>query len=241
MKEIMQNFKSVVIIAWIVLSAIIFGTAVLVVATFTKGGTWPHRIARSWARSILWLSGVEVTVTGRENLETGRPVIYMANHQSNFDIPVMLGCLPVQFRWLAKAELFKIPIFGPGMQRCGYISIDRSNRKAAFASLKQAAETIRNGVSVLIYPEGTRSPDGKIHDFKKGGFVLAVESGVPIVPIVVRGTWPIMPRSGLKVRPGPVTMEIMAPVDTKDYSRATKDDLRAHIHATIVRGFYQNA
>ncbi|MGB5985990.1 MAG: lysophospholipid acyltransferase family protein [Desulfobacterales bacterium] len=239
MKAALQDFKSVLIIAWIIVAAIFFGSAVLVVARFTKDGYWPHKIAQAWGRSILWFSGVEVSVRGLEHLDLHRAVIYMANHQSNFDIPVFLGRLPVQFRWLAKAELFKIPIFGPGMQRCGYISIDRSDRKAAFLSLKRAAAAIREGVSVLIYPEGTRSYDGGIRGFKKGGFVLAVESGVPIVPIVIRGTYPIMPRSSLRVRPGPVTLEIKPPVDTRPYSRATKDELLAHIHTIISQGFYQ--
>src|SRR5210317_685359 len=134
-----------------------------------------------------------------DNLPLDAPCILMPIHQSNFDIPVLLGRLPVQFRWLAKAELFKIPIFGRGMRGCGYISIDRSNRKSAFQSLAEAATKIRNGVSVLIFPEGTRSRDGKILPFKKGGFVLSVDAGVPIVPIVIYNTGSIMPKGRLRI------------------------------------------
>jgi 1-acyl-sn-glycerol-3-phosphate acyltransferase len=157
----------------------------------------------------------------------------MPNHQSNFDIPVLLGRIPIQFRWLAKAELFKIPIFGRGMRGCGYISIDRSNRKSAFHSLKEAARKIRDGVSVLVFPEGTRSTDGKIIPFKKGGFVLAVDAGVPIVPIVISGTHTVMPKGRLLIESRDVVMQILAPIDTSDYTRKTKEDLMEKVRKSI--------
>jgi 1-acyl-sn-glycerol-3-phosphate acyltransferase len=157
----------------------------------------------------------------------------MANHQSNFDIPVLLGRLPAQFRWLAKAELFKIHLFGAAMKGCGYISIDRSNRKRAFASLTQAAETIRAGTSVMIFPEGTRSLDGIIKDFKKGGFVLSVDAGVPIVPIILKGTYEIMPKGTPVIRRRPVTMTICPPIETADYTRKTKNQLIEKVRTTM--------
>jgi len=157
----------------------------------------------------------------------------MSNHQSNFDIPVLLAYLPVQFRWLAKMELFRIPIFGFAMQRAGYISIDRSNRKAAILSLKRAAEIIRGGVSVLIFPEGTRSLDGEIQPFKSGGFILAVDSGVPIVPVIIHGTWPIMPKDRLRIRPGNVVLEIEKPVETSPYARRDKAALMEKVRQII--------
>ena len=161
----------------------------------------------------------------------------MPNHQSNFDIPVLLGYLSVQFRWLAKAELFKFPVFGRAMRGCGYISIDRSNRKSAFKSLWEAARTIREGTSVLIFPEGTRSQDGQIRPFKKGGFVLAVESGVPIVPVIIHGTWSIMPRNRWRIDPQNVLLEIKTPIETADYTRRTKDDLLAKVQQSIRESF----
>ncbi len=161
----------------------------------------------------------------------------MANHLSNFDIPVLLAYLPVQFRWLAKAELFRIPIFGRGMRGCGYISIDRSNRKEAFKSLDTAAEIIRNGVSVVIFPEGTRSREFKVNNFKKGGFVLAVDSQVPVIPIFISGTWQIMSKNGLRIKPGEVVLEIMEPVETLEYTRETKDDLMEKIRNIISSSF----
>jgi 1-acyl-sn-glycerol-3-phosphate acyltransferase len=161
----------------------------------------------------------------------------MCNHQSNFDIPVLLGCLPVQFRWLAKAELFKIPIFGRGMRSAGYISIDRFNQKSAFESISQAAQRIKGGVSVMIFPEGTRSTDGKIRPFKKGGFVLAVDAGVPIIPVVLHGTRAIMPKGRLRINHGQVVMDILSPVDTTGYTRDTKDELIEQVRNIICDKF----
>ena len=166
-----------------------------------------------------------------------RPYIYMPNHQSNFDIPVLLGHLKVQFRWLAKMELFKIPIFGRAMRKAGYISIDRNNRKSAINSLKAAAEKIKNGVSVLIFPEGTRSRDGKIRPFKKGGFVMAIESGVPIVPVVISGTREIMTKGKFRVNPGQIHMRILTPIDTSIYTRKTKEVLMERVRRVICEHF----
>lgn len=231
---------SVFIVFYVVLATMIMATVVIIVAIFSRDGNLPHLVARAWARSILFVSGIQVHVNGLENLNVGGSCILMPNHQSNFDIPVLLGCLPVQFRWLAKAELFKIPIFGRGMRGCGYISIDRSNRKSAFQSLTEAAAKIRNGVSVLIFPEGTRSWDGNILPFKKGGFVLSVDAGVPIVPIIIFNTGSIMPKGKLFIRTQSVRMDILTPIPTSGYTRKTKDDLMEFVRNTICNAYEEN-
>ena len=235
-----QFLQTAFILVYVVLATIVLGTAVIIVAFFSRNGNTPHLVARAWARSILFVSGIHVHVNGLENLNVDGSCILMPNHQSNFDIPVLLGCLPIQFRWLAKAELFKIPIFGRGMRGCGYISIDRSNRKSAFQSLAEAAVKIRNGVSVLIFPEGTRSWDGKILPFKKGGFVLSVDAGVPIVPIVIFNTWSIMPKGRLRIRTQSVRMDILTPIPTSGFTRETKDDLMNSVRETICNAFEEN-
>ena len=228
---------TVLIIVWVVLATFFLGICVIIIAQFSKKGNAPHLVARIWGRSILFVSRVRVDIEGLEHIPAGRSCILMANHQSNFDIPVLLGRLPIQFRWLAKEELFRIPIFGRGMRGCGYISIDRTNRKSAFQSLKEAALKIREGASVMIFPEGTRSRDGKIRPFKKGGFVLSVDAGVPIVPIVIYGTHPIMPKGRLMVRSQDVRMEILAPINTSEYTRKTKDELMEKVRTTICEAF----
>lgn len=205
----------------------------IIVSILNKGGDTPHKIARLWAESILFASRVKVTVRGQGNLNPKGSYIYMCNHQSVFDIPVLLAHLRVQFRWLAKHELFQIPLFGTAMARAGYISINRTDRRSAFESLNRAARIIRNGVSVLIFPEGTRSKDGKIRLFKKGGFVMAVDSGVPIVPVTLHGTWEIMAKDKRILRSGNVVLEIHRPIETSSYSRKTKDDLMNAVREVI--------
>ncbi len=220
-----HHVHTVVIIGWTLVATAFFATVCLFVSFFSRNGDAVHILARLWCKTILAVAGIKVKIKGLENIDPRGPYIFMANHQSNFDIPVLLGCLPVQFRWLAKAELFKIPIFGPSMEGAGYISIDRSNRRAAFKSLAKAADTIRRGTSVMIFPEGTRSSDGRLQPFKKGGFVLAVDARVPVVPVVIKGTYEIMPRQRLLIRPRPVTIIIEKPIDTTSYTRRTKDKL----------------
>jgi 1-acyl-sn-glycerol-3-phosphate acyltransferase len=221
----------------IVLVTMILGSAVIILSFFTKSGNRPHLIARFWGKFVLFVCGIKVKVNGATQVDPTKSYVFMANHQGNFDIPVLLGCLPFQFRWLAKAELFRIPIFGRAMRGCGYISIDRFNRSSAFDSIARAAQTIRNGVNVMIFPEGTRSLDGKIRPFKKGGFVLTVDAGVSIIPIIIYGTYPIMPKNRLLIRPGPVSLEILEPVETSGYTRENKDVLMEKIRNNICESF----
>ncbi len=225
--------RSVFILIWIVMATGFFSVMAIIASLLDKKGELPHLVARVWGRSILFGARVKVTVKNPANIDPSRSYIYMSNHQSNFDIPVLLAYLPVQFRWLAKVELFRIPIFGFAMQRAGYISIDRSNRKAAILSLRRAAEIIRGGVSVMIFPEGTRSRDGNIRPFKSGGFILAIDSGAPIVPVIIHGTFPIMPKDRLRIWPGNVVLEIEKPVETSSYSRSGKAELLEKVRQII--------
>ena len=229
--------RSGFIIGWIVLTTAFFAILAIVVSFFTRTGNPVHIVARVWSQSILMGSRVHVSVRGLSNIKPDKSYVYMANHQSNFDIPVLLGYLPVQFRWLAKAELFKIPVFGRAMLGAGYVEIDRFNRKSAFESIEKAAQRMKDGVSVMIFPEGTRSKDGSVQPFKKGGFVMAIKSGVPIIPVILRGTWPIMAKSSLRINPGDVEMEIGEPIDTSGYSMETKEELMDRVRAVIRQKF----
>lgn len=210
-----------------------WGSIAIIVSIFNRTGNLSHLVARMWGRSILFVSRVKVQVQGLSHIDPAKAYIYMPNHLSNFDIPVLLAYLQVQFRWLAKAELFKIPVFGYAMKRAGYISIDRSNRKSAFESLKRTARVLQHGVSVLIFPEGTRSRDGNLGPFKKGGFVTAVESDATIVPVIIHGTWEIMSKTGLRVKPGHVIVEIKPPIETRNYTRKTLPDLMDQVRLAI--------
>jgi 1-acyl-sn-glycerol-3-phosphate acyltransferase len=217
-----------------------FAVMAIITSFLSAGGDTSHKVGRIWAKCILAASNIKVTVKGLSNLNANGSYIYMPNHMSNFDIPVLQAYLPVHFRWIAKAELFRIPIFGYAMQRAGYISINRFDRKSAIESLKKASEIIKNGVSVIIFPEGTRSWENKIHSFKKGGFVLAIDSGVPIIPVIIHGTWTIMQKKQILVKPGNVVLEIKKPINTLDYTRKTKENLMEKVRNIILESYEKN-
>ncbi|NOQ66146.1 MAG: 1-acylglycerol-3-phosphate O-acyltransferase [Desulfobacterales bacterium] len=187
-------------------------------------------LAAWWARSICSVGGVSVSVTGTKNLDSGKPYIFAANHQSQFDILALQGFLGMDFRWLAKKELFQVPIWGPAMRRAGYIPVDRSHGRQALKSIGEAAQKISAGTSVIIFPEGTRTRDGKMQDFKSGAMVLAIKSGVDIVPVAIKGTYEILPKGKLLMNPGNVLIRIGNPIATKNYT--SKD---RHVLAKVLQ------
>lgn len=167
---------------------------------FGMSSTSAQGFPRLWAKIILKMSGVSVILKGGEALAADRPYIFAGNHQSQFDIFALQGCLGFDFRWLAKKELFDVPVFGTAMRRVGYIPVDRSHSRAAVKSLDLAAQRIAAGTSVIIFPEGTRSADGKLLPFKSGTMVLAIKAGVPVVPMAITGTHAILPKGKLLAR-----------------------------------------
>ncbi|WP_306536272.1 1-acyl-sn-glycerol-3-phosphate acyltransferase [Geobacter sp.] len=164
----------------------------------SKGG-FAHRCALGWSRVGLMMARVRLRVSGTELVPAGGPVIFMGNHQGNFDILVLSRAIPRRFSWLAKEELFRIPLFGAAMRRAGYIPVDRSDGRKALRSLNAAAQRIMSGTSVVIFPEGTRTADGSLLPFKKGGFILAERAGVPIVPFTINGSMGVNPRNTVRL------------------------------------------
>jgi 1-acyl-sn-glycerol-3-phosphate acyltransferase len=196
-----------------------------------------HRLARIWAKYLLLLTNVRVQVIGIENIRKGQPQVFMVNHHSVFDIFVLLAQIPSQFRWVIKRELFKVPVFGKALRVAGYIEIDRQHRDKALKSLDVAAAKIRDGKSVMSFPEGTRSQEGTIRPFKQGIFYLAMQSGVPIVPISIIGTGDIMPKNSLQIIPQSVIMIIDKPVDVSGYSIETRQELIARVRDIIIGNY----
>jgi 1-acyl-sn-glycerol-3-phosphate acyltransferase len=192
-----------------------------------------HTYSRLWGRVGLLLAGVGLRVEGLENLPAGQATIYMANHQSNFDILALFAGIPGQFRWLAKEELFHIPLFGLAMRRAGYIPIDRSDRVKAVQSMNEAARRIDGGTSVAIFPEGTRSPDGNLLSFKKGGFMLALKSGAPIVPVAICGSYEIMPKHSRWIQGGTIRVRVFPPLPTAGATAAERDRLMDEVRRSI--------
>lgn len=200
---------------------------ILLSVLFERKGRTVHSIGSFWSRIILALSGVKVKIKGLENIPRDRPVIFLSNHQGAFDIPALQGFLPVQFRWVAKKSLFKIPIIGWSMTLAGYVGIDRDNPAEALKNMEEAAEKMKKGTSVLVFPEGTRSTTGELLPFKRGAFMLARKSGVPIVPVAIRGTTGIMKKGSLLINPADVVISVGAPIatdgsDEKDLRSKTK-------------------
>lgn len=174
------------------------------------------RAARGWGEAMLWAAGVRVRLEGVENLLKDEPQIVVSNHQSWFDVFALAACLPVRYRFVAKKELAGIPIFGKAWTSCGHVSVDRGNREAAIESLDQAWREIHEEkLTMVLFPEGTRSSDGKLKAFKKGAFVLAVQGQVPLVPVAVVGSREIMAKGSLRVRSGEITLRIGEPIPTE--------------------------
>lgn len=192
-----------------------------------------HNYARLWARVGLKLAGVRLEVTGQEHLRPGQAVIYMPNHQSNFDILALFAGLPGQFRWLAKEELFQVPLFGLAMRRCGYIPLDRADRRKAIKSMTKAAHRIQDGTSVVIFPEGTRSANGQLQEFKKGGFMLALKAKVPVLPVAISGSYEIMPKTSRWIRGGTIRVAILPAIDSSGLGTADRDPLMQQVHSRI--------
>ncbi|MDH5715593.1 MAG: 1-acyl-sn-glycerol-3-phosphate acyltransferase, partial [Candidatus Aminicenantes bacterium] len=181
------------------------------------------------------LGGARVEVRGAENVIRGGPQIFASNHQSICDILVLAGYLPVQFRWIAKKELFRIPFMGWHMSRGGYIRIDRSSMSQSARSVREAAAQIRGGKSVVIFPEGTRSPDGHLQPFKRGAFSLAILAQVPVVPIAIDGSHKVVRKGSLRIHPGRIRVVIDKPIPTKDYTIKDKALLAEKVRSVILK------
>ena len=209
----------------------------VVFSVFPAADNKIHKVATLWAKLLLMICNTKVDVIGKENILFGKPQIFMANHQSDFDILISLAHIPVQFRWIAKKELFAIPVFGAAMRSAGYIEIDRSNREKAMQSIDEAALRIRSGKSVMTFPECTRSREGEIKAFKQGAFHLAVKSGVPIIPISIIGSGRIMPKRSLRIKPGQLKMVIGKPIDVQDVTIENRHALIEKVRNEIIKNY----
>jgi len=195
------------------------------------------RIDRLWSLS-LWaanagyrLAGIRVRAVGREKLEDGRAYLFMSNHASNLDPPIITHLLGRRISIIAKLELFRIPLFGRAMRAGGFVAIDRSDRRSAVKSVRDAVCVLRSGLGMLVFPEGTRSPDGRLLPFKKGPFHLALDAGVPVVPITITGTHEAWPKGGMSMHPGEVVVYFHSPVDPHQFTR--KEQLLAAVRTVI--------
>ncbi len=229
--------RTIFVWSCVVIATLALGVLAFVTYPFDRKGKVGHYYARLWGRMALLADRVKVNIEGIDHLNGTGPYIFMSNHQSYYDVFTLLGRLPYQFKWLVKKELFSIPFFGWTMAAVGYISLDRGGTRGTVEAMNDAARRIRDGMSVVIFPEGSRSPDGSIQPFKKGGFTLAIKSKVPIVPIAISGTRDIMPKDKLTVAPGEIRMRVGQPIETGSYSLKDREFLMEKVRETISENF----
>ncbi len=185
-----------------------------------------HRIQQWWACSFCWLLFIKVEVTGLENIQKGQSYVFVSNHQSMTDVFAIYGWLPVIFKWIMKQELRKVPFVGIGCKAAGHIFIDRSSRAAAKNSLLQAKEILHDGISIVIFPEGTRTKTGQVGRFKRGAFAIAGDLQLPIVPISLSGCYDIWPIGRAYATHGKIHMHISAPMTTEEYNDGFMEQVR---------------
>jgi 1-acyl-sn-glycerol-3-phosphate acyltransferase len=232
-----------VVVTILQLTLVAFYTLVIgppiIVASLFDGGRTMLRLAPVWVRWILATFRVRIEVAGLENVPTHAPVILMSNHQSLVDIAAIVLTLPrsQSWRFVAKRELTRVPIFGQALVASGHVIIDRGDRERAVASLRRAAEIIRAGTTVIVFPEGTRSPRGNLRTFKSGPFHLALEAQVPIVPVTVSGSQRITPKGQLIVHHGVVKITYGKPIPTRGLSNEDRHALSDRVREAIVRGY----
>ena len=202
------------------------------VALIDRSGRTSHLFARYWSRFVFWGVGIRPVVTGAENIPRDQAVIFAANHQSTMDIPAMFGYLPAEFRIMAKRVLFLIPFLGWHLYLGGNIAINRKDTKKAYSSVFRAASKLKQNLSLLVFAEGTRSRDGKLHRLKRGGFTLARKLNAPVVPVAIKGTFELMPAGAWLAKPGKIEINIRPPIYPNDPKFATlEEDVRSELIA----------
>lgn len=223
-------------------------TAVFTIVTVAwKNSEFVHKVQQVWSKMFFWMVFSNVDVEGAENLQKGQSYVFVGNHTSFFDSWLIYGYLPVIFKWMMKAELRKVPFIGTGCAAAGHIFVDRKHAKAALQSVEKAKASLVDGVSLVVFPEGTRSSDGQVHEFKRGAFQIAFDLGLPVVPLSLMGPDKIMPRGAVLVTPfvksklvigQPVDITPYLPTEEMDAStrRAKQQEVMELLRGKIVEG-----
>jgi 1-acyl-sn-glycerol-3-phosphate acyltransferase len=218
----------------IILSTIVFGSVSVIVSLFDSTGDLQIRVARAWAKSLLLVSGVSVEVQGLENIDPSGSYVFASNHLSYMDTPVVLAHIPMQFRFLAKRGLFKIPLLGTHLGQAGHIPVPRDDPRASIKTMQTAAEVMQNRkISLLIFPEGGRSHDGRLQPFKEGAAYIAIRAGAPRVPVAIVGTEKVLPFGSGTPRPGKVLLKVMRPLQTEGRTLKQRHELTAEARTLI--------
>jgi 1-acyl-sn-glycerol-3-phosphate acyltransferase len=225
--------RALVALVTFLVETIVLAAVSVSTGPFDRTGETVFRIARFWSRLVLGIPGVRVKVEQRAPLDPNRPYVFMCNHASMIDIWAVFVALPISFRFIAKKQLSYIPLFGWAMGAGRFIFIDRQNAVAARRTIEEAARRIKAGQSVVIYPEGTRTRDGRLGSFKKGGFHLAIDSGAAIVPMAIEGTRALMPAGSMLIRAGEVRLQIGEPIPTAGLRPSDRERLVREVRERI--------
>lgn len=216
------------------LATVVLFLPVTVAALVGKTGNLAFTLTTYWARFMLFATRVKPVIRFRERIDPQRSYIIISNHQSNYDILALVTKLGIQFRWIIKKEILRVPLFGYALYLARNIFIDRGNREEAIKSMKKGLERLPPGVSVMCFAEGTRSPDGRLQPFKKGGFIMAIEKGLPILPVVINGSRRVMPKKSLVFTPGSIEVMVGEPIETVGYSHASLTELMERTRKAIL-------
>ncbi len=224
--------RTTIVAVFLSLYTLVLGPPLILLTLITRSATLMYWVGVKGVVFITRAVGMKVCVEGRENIPAG-VCMFAANHTSNADAAAIVGAIPRRLAIFGRKSLFDIPIVGYAFRLAKFVPVDRGNRDAALASVKQAVEYMNQGFSFLVYPEGTRSPDGRLQQFKKGAFVMAIEAGVPIVPVICSGAHLVMKKKSLVIRAGKVTVKFGKPVDAAGYTIDRRDELARRVHAAI--------
>lgn len=217
----------------IALATIVYGSASMLVSFFDRGGRRQNAVGQAWARMLLRIAGVTVSTVGLEKIAPGGSYVIASNHVSYMDTPVIFSYLPVQFRFLAKSELFKIPFLGGHLQRAGHIAVPLEAR-AALKAMAEASRTLKErGISLLVFPEGGRSETGIMQEFKDGAAYLAIKAQVPLVPIRLSGMYEVLPMHSMHMRPGKVTLRVGDPIPTEGLTLADRGRITRELYERV--------
>jgi 1-acyl-sn-glycerol-3-phosphate acyltransferase len=229
--------KVVWISLWAAIATLIVFLPVTLAALLSTTGNLAFTLSKIWAHIMLKVTRVHPVIRGREKIDREQSYVVISNHQSEYDILALVTTLGIQYRWIIKKELRKVPLFGYALYASRNIFIDRGDHEQAMQSIRNGLERLPRGVSVMFFAEGTRSADGSIAPFKKGGFLVALEKGLPILPVTVNGSRRILPKKSLVFTPGPIEVVVADPIDTREFSRETMQDLVDKTRKVIISHF----
>lgn len=233
MGKFCNAIKTFWLFTWAAIMTLLLFIPMSMAALLSRNGNLAFTISKQWARIILLVTGTRVRITDKEKIEQGSRYVIISNHQSQFDILALVTSLGIQFRWVIKKELLRIPFFGWALYAARNVFIDRGDHEKALASIHMGVDRLPEGVSVLVFAEGTRSADGRLGKFKKGGFMISVEKGLTVLPVAVKGSRNVLPKGSAVFTPGRIEVVVCDPVDPAGFTHDTISALIDKTHGII--------